>query len=317
MLFMNEFILPLSFTLDLLFGDPGWVSHPVQWIGKLAQTTEERLRTTNLPLRLAGVLAVIIIVGGTAASAWLLITATSYMHRVAGLAVSIYLLYSSFAVRSLGDHAGAVQEALEAGEPELARQKVALMVGRDTATLDETGIALAATESVAENTVDGVTAPLFYALLFGPVGAITYKAINTLDSMFGHKNEQYREFGWASAKLDDIANYLPARLTVITIAVAAIIGKLRFFDIFKSVWKGARLHASPNSGYPESAFAGALGVTLGGPRSYDGEIHNAPELGVKPGQCSPLIVRQSIALMWMSAVLFLGAGMWIRHLLLS
>jgi len=188
------------------------------------------------------------------------------------------------------------------------------MVGRDTASLDATGIALAATESVAENTVDGVTAPLFYALLFGPAGAIAYKAINTLDSTFGYKNEQYLEFGWAAAKLDDIANYLPARLTVLTIAVAALIGKLKFFDTFRAVFRSARLHASPNSGYPESAFAGALAVTLGGERSYGGVPHNAPLLGVKPGQCNPLIIRQSIALMWMTAVLFLGAGMAIKFL---
>ncbi len=317
MVFMNEFILPLSFTLDLLFGDPRWISHPVTWIARLARTAEERLRRTELPLRLAGILAVIIVVGGSAGAAWLLITLAFHLHRVAGLAVSIYLLYSSFALRDLGDHAGAVQSALEAGDKELAREKLAMMVGRDTATLDDAGIALAATESVAENTVDGVTAPLFYALLFGPVGAVAYKAINTLDSTFGYKNERYLEFGWASAKLDDLANYLPARLTVICIAVAAVIGKLRFFDIFKSVWKGARLHESPNAGYPESAFAGALGVTLGGERSYGGEIHHAPQLGVKPGQCNALIIRQSIALMWMSAVLFLGAGVGLRFLLLS
>lgn len=315
--FMNEFILPLAFTLDLLFGDPRWISHPVQWIGWFAHITEERLRRTRLPLRLAGILAVIIVVGASAGSAWLLIAMASQLHRVAGLAVGIYLLFSSFAVRSLGDHAGAVQAALEAGDRELARQKVALMVGRDTASLDEGGIALAATESVAENSVDGVTAPLFYALLFGPVGAIAYKAINTLDSTFGYKNERYLEFGWASAKLDDLANYFPARLTVILIAVAAVIGKLRFFDIFKSVWKGARLHASPNAGYPESAFAGALGVTFGGQRSYGGVVEHAPLLGVKPGSCTPLVIRQSIALMWMTAVLFLGAGMGIRILIQS
>lgn len=311
--FMNEFILPLAFTLDLLFGDPRWIAHPVQWIGRLACATEAALRRTRLPLRLAGVLAVIIVLVASAGSAWLLITLAGQVHRVAGLAVSIYLLYSSFAVRALGEHAGAVQEALEAKELHIARQKVSLMVGRDTASLDEAGIALAATESVAENTVDGVTAPLFYALLFGPVGAIAYKAVNTLDSTFGYKNERYADFGWASAKLDDIVNYLPARLTVITIALAAVIGKLKLFDIFRSVRKGARLHASPNAGYPESAFAGALGVTLGGQRSYDGEMHEAPLLGVKPGKCSPMIIRQSIALMWMTAVLFLGAGMTIRH----
>ncbi len=313
MAFMDEFILPLAFALDLSLGDPRGMFHPVKGIGWLAQRTETWLRSSTLSLRLAGVVAVIVVVGGSAFSAWLLITLLSQVHRVAGLALSIYLLYSSIALRDLGDHATAVQAALEAGDRELAREKVSLMVGRDTASLDEGGIALAATESVAENTVDGVTAPLFYALLFGPVGAIAYKAINTLDSMFGYKNDRYLEFGWAAARLDDIANYFPARLTVLTIAVAAAIGKLKFFDTFKAVFRGARLHASPNSGYPESAFAGALGVTLGGERSYGGVVYQAPLLGVKPGECTPLVIRQSIALMWMTAVLFLGAGMGIRH----
>jgi adenosylcobinamide-phosphate synthase len=314
MAFMDEFILPLAFTLDLTFGDPRWMFHPVKGIGWFAEKNETFLRRTNLPLRIAGIFAVIIVVCGSAFSAWLLITLLSQLHRVAGLALSIYLLYTSLALRDLGDHAGAVQEALEKGDIELARQKVSLMVGRDTANLDENGIALAATESVAENTVDGVTAPLFYALFFGPVGAIAYKAINTLDSTFGYKNERYLEFGWASAKLDDIANYLPARLTVLTIAVAALIGKLKFFDTFKAVFCGAWSHASLNSGYPESAFAGALGVRLGGERSYGGVPCQAPLLGVKEGQCNPLVIRQSIALMWMTAVLFLGAGVAVRLL---
>ena len=301
-------LLLAAFVLDLIAGDPSWIPHPVKGIGWLALQSEVLLRHTTLPLRLAGILAVLIVVGGSAGVAWLLIALAAKLHPWAGMAVTAYLLYSCFAVKDLGDHAGAVQRALDTGDIELARQKVSFIVGRDTAALTPAGIALAATESVAENSVDGVTAPLFYALIFGPVGAIAYKAINTLDSTFGYKNERYLEFGWAAAKLDDFANYRPARVTVIAIALAAVVSNLRFFDIFQAVRQGARLHASPNAGYPECAFAGALGVTFGGERSYGGEFHNAPLLGIRAGECSSLTIRQSVRLMRLTALLFLVTG---------
>ncbi len=312
---ITDILLPAAFVLDLITGDPRWMPHPVKGIGWLALQSEALLRRTALPLRLAGVLAVLIVVGGSVGIAGLLITLAAKVHPWVGMAVTIYLLYSCCAVKDLGDHAGAVKKALDAGDVELARLKVSFMVGRDTAVLTPAGIALAATESVAENSVDGVTAPLFYALLFGPVGAIAYKAINTLDSSFGYKNDRYLEFGWASAKLDDLANYLPARVTILVIALAAALSNFRFFDIFHAVFQGARRHASPNSGYPECAFAGALGVTFGGGRSYGGEFHNAPLLGIRAGECSPLTIRRSVRLMRLTAVLFLVLGVGIRFLL--
>ena len=310
-----EALLLAAFVLDLIAGDPRWMPHPVKGIGWLALQSEALLRRTALPLRLAGILAVLIVVGGSAGVAALLVALAASVHSWAGMAAAIYLMYSCFAVKDLGDHAVAVKKALDGGDVELARQKVSFLVGRDTASLTPSGIALAATESVAENSVDGVTAPLFYALLFGPVGAIAYKAINTLDSTFGYKNERYLEFGWASAKLDDLANYLPARVTVLVIALAAAFSNLRFFEIFTSAGQGARRHASPNSGYPECAFAGALGVTFGGARSYGGEFHDAPLLGIRAGKCSPLTIRQSVRLMRLTAALFLVIGIGIRMLM--
>ena len=310
-----ELILLAAFVLDLFFGDPRWMPHPVRGIGWLAMQTEALLRRTALPLRLAGILAVLVVVGGSAGIAGLLIVLATRVHPAAGMVVAIYLMYSCFAVKDLAGHAEAVRKALDADDIELARQKVSFIVGRDTADLTASGIALAATESVAENSVDGVTAPLFYALLFGPVGAIAYKAINTLDSTFGYKNERYLEFGWAAARLDDLANYLPARVTVLVIALAAAISKLRVYDIFQVVRQGARLHASPNAGYPECAYAGALGVTFGGGRSYGGEFHNSPLLGVRAGECSSLTIRQSVRLMRMTAALFFALGVGIRVVL--
>jgi adenosylcobinamide-phosphate synthase len=282
--------------------------HPVKGIGWLALRTESLMRRTALPLRLAGIAAVLCIVGGSAVLAWLLVTGATLLHPAIGAAAGIYLSYSAFATRDLGDHARAVLRALQSGDTALARQKVSFMVGRDTAAMTLEDVAQAATESVAENTVDGVTAPLFYALLFGPVGAIAYKAVNTLDSTFGYKNERYLEFGWAAAKLDDLANYLPARLTVLVIALAAAIRKLRFIDIFRSVREGARLHASPNAGYPEAAFAGALGVTFGGRRSYGGSIEDAPLLGVKNEPCRPETLQESIILMQLTSATFAVTG---------
>jgi len=309
-----ELLLLAAFVLDLIVGDPRCILHPVRGIGWLALQTEALLRRTALPLRLAGILAVLVVVGGSAGIAVLLAALATTLHPLAGMAMAIYLMYSCFAVKDLGDHAEAVGKALDADDIELARQKVSFIVGRDTAGLIASGIALAATESVAENSVDGVTAPLFYALLFGPVGAIAYKAINTLDSTFGYKNERYLEFGWAAAKLDDLANYLPARVTVLVIALSATLSRLRVYDIFQAVRHGARLHASPNAGYPECAYAGALGVTFGGGRSYGGEFHNAPLLGVKTGECSSLTIRQSVRLMRMTAALFVALGMGLRLL---
>ena len=305
-------LLLAAYLLDLIAGDPRWMPHPVKGIGWLAMQSEALLRGTVLPLRLAGILAVLIVVGGSAGVAGLLVILAAKLHPWAGMAVAMYLMYSCFAVKDLGDHARAVEQALDAGDIELARRKVSFMVGRDTASLTVGGIALAATESVAENSVDGVTAPLFYALLFGPVGAIAYKAINTIDSTFGYKNERYLEFGWAAAKLDDLANYLPARVTVFVIALAAALSNLRFFDIFQAVRQGARRHASPNSGYPECACAGALGVTFGGARSYGGEFHDAPQLGIRAGECTPLTIRRSVQLMRLTAALFLVLGVGIR-----
>ncbi|NHQ60375.1 cobalamin biosynthesis protein [Chlorobium sp. BLA1] len=312
---LPEALVASAFLLDLSLGDPRWMPHPVRGIGWFALRLESLMRRSPLPLRVTGITTVIAVVGASAGTAWLLITCAVKLHPLGGAAMSIYLLYTSFAVRDLGDHAAAVERALIAGDINEARRKVSCIVGRDTQEMNAGGIALAATESVAENSVDGVTAPLFYALLLGPVGAIAYKAVNTLDSTFGYKNERYLAFGWASAKLDDLANWLPARVTVLFIMFGAAFNKLRVFDIFPAVRKSAKLHASPNAGYPEAAFAGALGVQFGGPRSYGGELHHAPILGVKTGECTPRTIRQSITLMRTTAIIFLLCGIGIRILL--
>lgn len=301
--------MPAAFLLDLLLGDPQWFPHPVRLVGKFASATERLFRAMRfLPLRAAGVLTAIVVICTTAGVVHLLVWQASRLHPLAGVAASVLLLYFAIAPRDLAAHAAAVRDALLAGDLELARRRVAMMVGRDTALLDEEGVARAAVESVAENTSDGVTAPLFYGILFGPAGAWLYKASNTLDSMFGYRNERYREFGWASARFDDLLNFLPARLTVLAVAGAAFILRLDPAATFRSVTDGARRHESPNAGYPESAFAGALGVTLGGARSYGGVTKTVPTLGIRNGAMEAGTITRAMRLMYVASAIFMAGG---------
>ena len=196
-----------------------------------------------------------------------------------------------------------MEEALAQGDLELARSRVAWIVGRDTSELDESGVARAAVESVAESLVDGVTAPIFYAVVAGPLGAMLYKAINTGDSMFGYKNEQYQEFGWAPARLDDLANYVPARLTALLMPLAALFLGLAARRSWQVMMRDHANHASPNSGFPEAAMAGALAVQLGGPAIYFGKLVKKPCLG-DGGQVKARHIRRSLAMMWLTMLLF-------------
>jgi len=225
--------------------------------------------------------------------------------------VAIYLLYASLAARDLACHSRRVHMALTAGDLPLARQQVAMIVGRETATLDAAEVSRACVESVAENIVDGITAPLFWAALFGPVGAMTYKAINTMDSMFGYKNERYREFGWAPARLDDLANYIPARLTSVLVIIAATLlghSPLKAFHIWR---RDRRCHASPNSAQTEAAVAGAFGIQLGGPSTYFGQLVDKPTIGDAKHVITPSHILSTNRLMLMTTiitVLLIAAG---------
>jgi adenosylcobinamide-phosphate synthase len=190
-----------------------------------------------------------------------------------------------------------------------ARRCVGAIVGRDTDRLDEAGVVRAAVESVAESAVDGVTAPLLFAVVAGPVGAIVYRAVNTLDSMFGHQDERYRDFGWAAARIDDLANYVPARLTAPLVCVAALVLRLRPGLAWRMLLRDGRKHASPNSGLTEAAMAGALGVQLGGLTYYDGQPLAKPTIGDPVVPHTPGDIRRANALMFTSAALFLAVSL--------
>lgn len=274
-----EYQILIAVLLDLIFGDPRWFPHPVKLIGRFALFCEPACRKAIPNPRLAGIITVLFVLSATAWIAWGIVFLAGLIHPWLGDTVSVLLIYTTLAARDLSRHSREVYESLQAGDLPEARRRVGRIVGRDTETLDAEGVVRATVESVAENTADGVTAPLLFAFLGGPVGAMLYKAVNTLDSTFGYKNERYREFGWAAARLDDLVNYLPARLTAIIVPAAAVLTGLNVRNSVNILFRDARNHPSPNSGYLEAAMAGALGVQLGGLNYYFGQPSQRPTMG--------------------------------------
>ena len=289
----------LAILLDLLLGDPRWLPHPVQGIGWLAQHAEAPLRRLIPNQKLAGLVAVVWVVGSAVLIGFGLLKGAALLHPLAGDLLAILLLYTCFATRSLHDHALAVYRPLMAGNLPEARQRVSWLVGRDTEQLDEGEITRAAVESVAENTVDGCTAPLLFACLAGPLGALAYKAISTLDSTFGYKNERYLQFGWASARLDDLANLIPSRMTALLTVAAAGLLRLQAANAWRIFLRDRHNHPSPNGGQIESAVAGALGVRLGGVNSYFGKPSTRPFMGDPLLPLAAGHILQAVRLMWL------------------
>jgi adenosylcobinamide-phosphate synthase len=295
----------LAFLLDLALGDPRWFLHPVKIIGLFALFLERLLRYALGNTRLAGAVTALMVVGVTALTAYALVEAAGTLHPWAGDAAAIYLIYSGIATRDLLNHSASVLRSLEFGDLAGARNAVGLMCGRDTGNLDEEGIARAAIESVAENLVDGVTAPLFFAFLAGPVGIMAYKAMSTLDSMFGYKDERYLEFGWASARLDDVAAFIPSRLTAVLVPLAAALTGLRPRRALEVFLRDRKKHPSPNAGQTEAAFAGALGVRLGGLNYYQGVASVKPILGDRVVPLDTHRIGEANRLMLTAAILAL------------
>ncbi|MDA3972145.1 MAG: adenosylcobinamide-phosphate synthase CbiB [Desulfobulbaceae bacterium] len=297
----------LALVLDQLLGDPRWFPHPVRLIGWL-QLRLEVLTRRYLDAKPAGFITVVLALSCVLIVTMSLLLFALFLHPVAYHITSVFLLYTCFATRDLARHGRWVHQALVQDDLPLARIRVGWIVGRDTAHLNTAGVARAGVESVAESLVDGVTAPLFYALLGGPLGAMLYKAINTGDSMFGYKNEEYLHFGWAAAKLDDVVNYIPARLTAWMIPVSAYILGLDYKESVRILRRDCRNHASPNAGYSEAAVAGALGVQLGGNSSYFGKVMLKPTIGDERQPVDPTHLVQSIRIMELTTLLMFGVG---------
>lgn len=293
-------LLVLAYFLDFAIGDPKWLPHPVRIMGRAITKIENFLRkilisitrhsslvTRHLFEKWAGILLVVIITGSTFSLFYIVnyVFLTLYFSLLISyflLLVMVYLISTTLATRGLIDSARLVIEALRGRDIEAARKNLTHIVGRDTDSLDEKGVLRATIESLAENASDGIIAPLFYFAIGGLSLAMTYKAINTMDSMIGYKNERYRYFGWAAARLDDIANYIPARITGILIVISSAIVSRSLFNIYcslKTMFSDGRKHPSLNSGVPEAAMAGALGIRLGGPSTYGGMVVNKPYIG--------------------------------------
>ena len=275
--------LCIGFILDFILGDPHSLWHPVQGIGSLITGTEKVLRKIfpdkKRPLQIAGLLLVIFVASVSVLLAGLLLWIAERIHPALGFGLSCILCWQMLAAKSLKTESMKVYTALEKEGLEAGRRAVSMIVGRDTKSLSEEGVIKAAVETVAENTSDGVTAPLFYMMLAGPLGGVFYKAINTMDSMIGYRNEKYRWLGTCAARLDDIANFIPARISALFMTAAAFV--LGFDG--KGAWKIYRRdrhnHKSPNAAQTEAVMAGALQVQLAGDAWYFGELYKKPTIG--------------------------------------
>jgi adenosylcobinamide-phosphate synthase len=271
--------------LDWIAGDPEWSPHPVRWMGRCTQLAESLLRQPGQSAEdelIAGAALTVGLVGSSYIGAAKAIAMAYRMSEVTGVATEILLGWTCIASRNLIDESLAVIRAVEQEDFTCARHRLARIVGRDTHSLPETEIHRAVIETLAESLCDGVVAPLFYMALGGVPTAMAYKAVNTLDSMIGHADQRYFYFGKVGARLDDVANYLPSRLTAMALAMAAWIGSGTSATSALRIWRrdGGK-HKSPNAGQPESAMAGALQVRLGGDNTYAGERIAAPLLGAE------------------------------------
>lgn len=306
----------LGFLLDLWLADPGWMPHPVVLMGKCITRLEEVLRrrfpATPKGERAAGCVLAVLLPVGTLVLTEAICLLAGRIHPLLGMAVQTFWCWQALAVKGLAEESKNVYRQLATEDLPGARRAVARIVGRDTQALTEEGVTKAAVETVAENFSDGVVAPLFYMMIGGAPLALCYKAVNTMDSMIGYKNQRYLQFGRAAAKLDDAANYLPSRLAaVFWIAAAGLTGQ----DAPNAwrIWRrDRRNHASPNSAQTESACAGALGVQLAGPAYYFGEYYNKPTIGDAKRPIEPRDILRANRMLFAGAGLALVLGLGLR-----
>lgn len=311
------YILPAAFLLDLLVGDPAFIPHPVCWMGTLISRAEATFRRLKLPVVVSGGLFAVAMVAIVWGVATLVMALAAFIHADVARVVEILMIWFAISTRSLKSAAMAVADALRMGGLDSARTKVGMIVGRDTSELDERGVLKATVETVAENLVDGVISPLFFAAIGGAPFAMAYKMVNTLDSMVGYRNERYIAFGKVSARLDDVANLIPARLSVFCVALANFGLTRRWKEVLKAAWRDGRNHLSPNAGFPEAAFAGALSVTMGGPSVYFGKVVEKPYICEEYAQNPYLTgtVEKACRLMVWSAAVSLVGAMTLAHLM--
>ncbi len=302
--------LLLACVLDAVLGDPRWLPHPIRLIGKAIAWYDDRVRrVVRGPTgeRVGGIALALGLPTLTYIAGWLAIELAGRAQVMLGAVAWVLLAWTTLAARDLADHAMAVRLALEHGSLQQARQTVAQIVGRDTAQLSEPEVVRATVEAVAESASDGIIAPLFFLSLGGPPAALAYKTISTLDSMVGHREPKYQYLGWASARLDDAANWVPARITALLLVLAGGIvsrSACRTQQAWHILRRDGHKHPSPNSGRPEAAMAGALQVQLGGTNIYRGRPEHRPHLGDPHVPLRLSHITDAVVLMWMTA--FLG-----------
>lgn len=318
---MDPLISPLALAIERQVGYPqklvSTLGHPVMWFGKLITFCETRLNTserTAAQRKLAGIVAL-----GLLLLAVLIVTVgirTILSWIPLGWVVEMLLATAFLAQKELARAVTAVSDALRQSLA-AGREAVSHVVGRDPQTLDEPGVARAAIETLAESTSDGVVAPWFFLVLFGLPGIALYKAVNTADSMIGHKTERYLDYGWAAARLDDVLNWIPARLTAVLVTAAC------FFvpgaspgSAWATARSDAQKHDSPNAGWPEAAFAGALGFKLGGPRSYEGELVDLPAFGSGRESLGASDILRAVLLYQRTLNVLLGLSIFIALIML-
>lgn len=304
-------ILPLfiGFALDCILGDPYSLPHPIRLIGSLISASETFFRRM-LPknLKIGGLCLAMTVVLISVSVPFLILFAAYKINVILGIAIESIMCYYLIAAKCLKDESMKVYSAENEHDTEKARKAVSMIVGRDTAVLDDSGIIRAAVETVAENTSDGVTAPIMYMALFGAVGGFFYKAVNTMDSMIGYKNEKYAQLGFFAAKLDDILNYLPSRLTAVAMILSSAVLKYDFRNAYR-IWKrDRRKHASPNSAQTESVCAGALNVRLAGDAYYFGELHKKEFIGDNIREIENEDIKRANRLMYSASLTVLAVS---------
>ena len=296
--------IPFAVLLDLAFGDPPNMPHPIRWMGSLIEWSEPLIRKWISNPLLGGVVFAVGLVALTFAATFSLVQLAYAWHPVAGIGIEIALIYYAVSIRSLKTAAMSVHAALSAGLLDPARDRLSFIVGRDTRDLNKSGVVRATVETVAENLVDGVISPLFYAAIGGAPLALAYKMVNTLDSMVGYRNKTYLHFGKAAARIDDAANYVPARISILLVAICSQALLNTGQKAIKTALREGRQHTSPNAGWPEAAFAGALKIRLGGPSYYHGKLVSKPYIGNGLGEADLGDIPKACRLMVLTSLIW-------------
>lgn len=302
---MNLLSIYTGYLLDLIIGDPYSFPHPVRFIGKLISIVEKQIRkitSSDRGLKIAGFFLWFIVVGATLGSTYIVLQLFKF-NKIAYFIVNTILIYTTLATKCLKDESTKIYKVLKTGDLEKSRIQLSYIVGRDTSNLSEKEIVRATVETVAENTVDGIIAPLFYGFIGGAPLAMAYKAINTLDSTVGYKNDKYYYLGFASAKIDDIANYIPARLGVLLLSLGSLVIGFNFKDALKIGIRDRKNHKSPNCAFSEGAVSGALGIQLGGTNVYFGKEVYKPTIGDKKREIEIEDIGRTNKIMYSSSII--------------